>query len=68
MNQGIHDMITDATLRFGNKTTKRYKHAQNVYDRVVDKYGKESLISTGHSLGSSWAEEVGENKKTRFIR
>ena len=31
--KGIHDVITDGNLFFGNKNTKRFKHAQKVYDR-----------------------------------
>ena len=61
--QGIHDMITDANLLFDNKNTKRFKHAQKVYDRVVNKYGKDNLILAGHSLASSLAEEVGKENK-----
>ena len=61
--QGIHDMITDAHLFLGDKSTKRFKHAKKVYDRVIDKYGKDNLILAGHSLGSSLAEEVGKENK-----
>ena len=64
----IHDMITDANLLFGNKNTKRFKHAKKLYDRVVNKYGKDNLILSGHSLGSVLAEEVGKKTKMRFIR
>ena len=59
-------MITDANLLFDNKNTKRFKHAKKVYDRVFDKYGKDHLISGGHLLGSTLAEEVGKNTKMRF--
>ena len=61
--KGIHDVITDGHLFFGNKNTKRFKHAQKVYDRVVSKYGKDNLILVGHSLGSSLAEKVGKKNK-----
>ena len=56
--QGIHDMITDANLLFDNKNTKRFKHAQKIYDRVVNKYGKDNLILAGHSLSSQLVEKV----------
>ena len=59
----IHDMITDVNLLFDNKNTKRFRHAQKVYDRVVNKYGKNNLILAGHSLGSSLAEEIGKKNK-----
>ena len=61
--QGIHDMITDINLLFDNKNTKRFRHAKKVYDRVVNKYGKDNLILSGHSLGSSLAQEVGKKNK-----
>ena len=40
--KGIHDVITDGHLFFGNKNTKRFKHAQKVYDRVVSNVASES--------------------------
>ena len=61
--QGIHDMITDAHLFLGDKSTKRFKHAKKVYDRVVNKYGKDNLILAGHSLSGQLAEKIGEKNK-----
>jgi len=61
--QGIHDMITDANLLFDNKNTKRFKHAQKIYDRVVNKYGKDNLILAGHSLSGQLVEKVGRKNK-----
>ena len=64
--KGIHDVITDGHLFFGNKNTKRFKHAQKVYDRVVSKYGKDNLILAGHSLGSVLIEEIGDKKDEKY--
>jgi hypothetical protein len=61
--KGIHDVITDGHLFFGNKNTKRFKHAQKVYDRVVSKYGKDNLILAGHSLSGQLVEKIGRKNK-----
>ena len=34
-----------------------------MYDRVVNKYGENNLILSGHSLGSSLSEEIGRKNK-----
>jgi hypothetical protein len=59
----IHDMITDVNLLFDNKNTKRFRHAQKVYDRVVNKYGKDNLILAGHSLSGQLIEKIGRKNK-----
>ena len=64
--KGIHDLITDGHLFFGNKNTKRFKHAQKVYDRVVNKYGKDNLILAGHSLSGAIVEKIGDDKDEKY--
>ena len=64
--KGIHDLITDGHLLLGNKHTKRFKHAQKVYDRVVSKYGKDNLILAGHSLSGAIVEKIGNDKDEKY--
>ena len=64
--KGIHDLITDGHLLLGNKNTKRFKHAQKVYDRVVSKYGKDNLILAGHSLSGAIVEKIGNAKDEKY--
>ena len=64
--KGIHDLITDGHLLVGDKNTKRFKHAQKVYDRVVSKYGKDNLILAGHSLSGAIVEEIGDDSDEKY--
>ena len=64
--KGIHDLITDGHLLVGDKNTKRFKHAQKVYDRVVSKYGKDNLILAGHSLSGAIVEKIGDDKDEKY--
>ena len=58
-----HDLKTDAFLflNMGGKT-KRYKDANALTDKVIQKYGKQNTSLTGHSLSSDIASNVSKNK------
>ena len=61
--QGFQDVMTDARLFFGDKSGKRFKHAENIQKKAEAKYGRENISTIGHSLGSSVAEKVGQGSK-----
>lgn len=50
------DLGTDALLAIGLKTVSaRFKNASTFTRKAIDKYGKDNLTLTGHSLGGSQA-------------
>jgi len=64
--QGLHDWVTDAKLLFFPglyMQSTRYKHAKDIQDQAEKKYGKENIITTGHSLGAKLASDLGGNSK-----
>ena len=61
--QGPQDFITDGLLSIGVKTN-RFTHAEKIQNKAIDKYGKENLLTMGHSLGGSLAEDVSKKGPT----
>ena len=59
----FQDVMTDARLFFGDKSGKRFRHADNIQKKAEAKYGKAHVSTIGHSLGSSVAEKVGQGSK-----
>jgi hypothetical protein len=52
----MKDLGTDALLAVGlHKLSSRFKNADKATKQAMDKYGKENLTLTGHSLGGSQA-------------
>jgi hypothetical protein len=50
------DLATDALLALGLKDfSSRFKNANKYSKRAIEKYGKENVAFTGHSLGGSQA-------------
>lgn len=60
---GIQDVATDALYAVGIKT-KRFKHGEKIQNKAIEKYGKENLLTMGHSLGGTIAENVSKGGKT----
>lgn len=55
------DILTDLGLAMGlDKHLNRFKHSVDVTQRAIEKYGKDNILVTGHSLGGSQARYVGE--------
>ncbi len=48
---------------FGYKMTQRYKDANKLQKGAENKYGRDNVITTGHSQGGLIAELVGGNSK-----
>jgi hypothetical protein len=64
--KGFQDIVTDAKLAFFPSMyskSVRYKHAKDIQQRAEDKYGKENITTTGHSLGAKLAADVGGKSK-----
>ena len=59
----FQDVMTDARLFFGDKSGKRFRHAENIQKKAEAKYGKAHVSTIGHSLGSTLAEKVGQDSK-----
>lgn len=62
--KNVEDLWDDYTIfnpLLNEKTTDRFKRAEELYNKVIEKYGKDSNIkSVGHSLGAEIAMSVGE--------
>ncbi|RZK22234.1 MAG: hypothetical protein EOO43_09855 [Flavobacterium sp.] len=56
--QGLHDVITDIRLMFGDKSNKRFQHGKTITDKALKKYDTDYVTMTGHSLGASVAKEA----------
>jgi len=64
--KGFQDIITDAKLLFNPKMymkSVRYQHAKDIQQKAEEKYGKENITTTGHSLGAKLAADVGDKSK-----
>ncbi len=55
------DWMTNASLLVGFKG-KRFKHARDIQNKAVAKYGAQNIITLGHSLGAYIGEKLGSDK------
>ena len=65
----INDWLTDLKLAFGIKD-KRFKEAQNLQNKINEKYSNSNHTILGHSLGSELAKEANkyaDKSKTELI-
>ena len=60
---GIQDFVTDGLFSVGIKT-KRFKHGERVQNQAIEKYGKDNLLTMGHSLGGAISEDVNKGGRT----
>lgn len=65
--KGVQDMITDIRYTLGDKSGRRFKHAKNIQELANAKYGKENVITAGHSLGSVLGETAVKGKDQELI-
>jgi hypothetical protein len=57
----LGDLVTDAAIAVGAQAlTDRFRNARSVAQQAIDKYGRENVVLTGHSLGGSEALAVGQ--------
>ena len=61
--KGVQDVITDTKMIFNYKNNERFNHAQKIQKMAENKYGKDNVITIGHSLGASIASDVGSDSK-----
>lgn len=60
----FRDLAADALITLGlTHTSKRFKGAAETTDKALQKYGKENVSLTGHSLGGSQALHVSKKNK-----
>ena len=53
------DMLDDTQIMISNEeNTDRFKKSQEIFDRVVEKYGKNNVAVTGHSLSGGIALHI----------
>ena len=67
--KGIHDVVTDIRLMFGDKSNKRFQHGKKITDEALKKYDTDNVTICGHSLGSQIASEANKkhNKETIVV-
>lgn len=65
--KGVQDMFTDVRYTLGDKSSKRFKHAKDIQNKANAKYGKENVITAGHSLGSVLGETAVKGKDQELI-
>ena len=63
---GMHDMITDVRFGLGNTNNKRFDHAQKIQNQAEAKYGKDKVITVGHSLGGLITNKVSDGKQITY--
>lgn len=56
----IQDWRTNVLSLFGY-IGKRYNHSKHIQDKAEAKYGKDNIITLGHSLGGRLAEQLGRD-------
>ena len=57
----MSDWKTDLSMTLGVKG-KRFNHAKKIQKQAEEKYGKENIITIGHSLGAKIAEQYGSDE------
>lgn len=59
-SRAFRDVSTDAMLAVGvpKSALNRFRNAETVTKKLIDTYGKENVVSVGHSLGGSQALHV----------
>ena len=61
------DVITDTKLLFGYKDKSRFGEARDVLNKIKNKYPNASIDSIGHSLGSTVAEDIGNDPQVKNV-
>ena len=55
------DIVTDAHILVGQELkTQRFQESEELYHKVASKYGTDSIVVTGHSLGSAVSVHIAE--------
>lgn len=65
--KGFQDMVTDLRYTLGDKSSKRFKKAKDIQNKANAKYGKDNVITAGHSLGSVLGETAVKDKDQELI-
>lgn len=61
--KGVHDVMTDVGLMFGNKSGKRFEHGKKITDQALKKYNTDNVTISGHSLGAEVARQASKSDK-----
>jgi putative lipase involved disintegration of autophagic bodies len=56
--QGAQDVFTDISYGVGITNNSRFEHAKKIQKQAEAKYGKEAIVTVGHSLGGLIANDV----------
>ena len=58
----FNDLKADGSVLFGlEKQNKRFKNSQNHLNKVINKYGDDTYVTTGHSLGGSISSQIAKS-------
>lgn len=65
--QGARDWLNNAAYALGGaeayKHTSRFRRSENIQNKAQEKYGKQNIVTIGHSQGGLLARELGKNTK-----
>lgn len=56
------DIFTDIMMGVGYERGKRFQHGKKIQKMANEKYGKENVVTLGHSLGGRIAEKYGKGQ------
>ena len=63
---GAQDVFTDISYGVGITNNSRFEHARKIQNEAENKYGKENIITVGHSLGGLIANDVTDKKSKQI--
>jgi len=62
----IQDLGTNLSMSLGYKG-KRFNHAKKIQKQAESKYGRNNLITMGHSQGARWSEMLGNKDNNNEV-
>jgi len=57
----VKDWFTDLQMALGYEGGNRFRHSAKIQRKAEKKYGKENIVTVGHSLGGRLAEKFGRD-------
>ena len=63
---GMHDVLTDIQYGLGKTDNKRFDHAKRIQGEAEAKYGKDNILTVGHSLGGLITNAVSNGNQITY--